>query len=304
MKRFFSLFLSALVLLSAAASCSDKNSDSFPADSVSTTTAVTEPSTLPEPVQESFAQTLTMAEGVYIYDNAKVLSQEDFNICNNYAEWLYENCLINVAVVTTDSIGDMTPARYAESSYNDLYGSGGSGLLLLINNDTNEDYLYKTGCCSSQISQDDETSAFYTATAEIVAGDYKSAILRLLGLGEASRYVFDDAGVFLDEHFTDLETLCSQSALNCSVVATGSTGNYTTEELCRSYYDRKFKDGNGVLIMLDTSVPKITVVSDGMLPDNLNTIIAEAESCFETDGYHSGGYHSAVRYIITQLEGA
>ncbi|MBQ9956369.1 MAG: TPM domain-containing protein [Ruminococcus sp.] len=290
--------------MSAVASCSDKNSDSSTDDSVNTTTAPTEPSTLPEPPQEAFAQTLTMAEGVYIYDNAKVLSQEDFSNCNNYAEWLYKNCFINVAVVTTDSIGDMTPAKYAETSYNDLYGNGGNGLLLLINNDTNEDYLFKTGACSYQISQDDEASAFYTATAEIINGDYKSAILRLLGLGEASQFVLDEAGVFLDDHFTDLETLCSQSQLNCSVVATGSSGAITTEQLCRSYYDRKYKDGSGVMIMLDTSIPSLTVVSDGLLPDNLNDIIAEAETAFETDGYHSGGYHSAIRYIITQLEGA
>lgn len=302
MRRFILLLVGAVMSVSVIGGCSDKKKEKSESE-ISATEPVTQPQTQ-EPSAEIFAQSLEPAQGVYIYDNAKVLSQEDFNTCNNYAEWLCEKYLINAAVVTTQSLGEQTPAEYAQSSYNDLFASGGDGLLILINNDTNEDYIYKTGSCLSQISETDEAAALYTATAEIVAGDYKSAILRLLSLGETSQYVFDDAGVFLDEHFTDLEALCSQTALNCSVVATGSTGTITSEELCRSYYDRKFKDGNGVLIMLDTSVPKITVVSDGVLPDNLNTIIAEAESCFETDGYHSGGYHSAVRYIITQLEGA
>lgn len=309
MKRFFLVLLASLCTASVLTGCSDKDkaSSADTVNSAAETTSATEPQTTTEEYAspaEQFAETLSAAEGVYIYDNAGLLSQEDFNDCNNYAEWLYENCLINVAVVTTDSISDMSPAEYAESAYNDLYNDEGSGMLLLINNDTNEDYLYKKGSCNSQISQENEAVAFYAATAEIVAGDYKSAILRLLGLGEASQYVFDDAGVFLYEHFADLENLCSQSSLNCSVVVAGSTGDYTAEELCRSYYDRKYKDGNGVLIMLDTSIPNITVVSDNPLPLNIDNIIAEAETCFETDGYHSGGYHSAVRYIITQLEGA
>lgn len=299
MKRFFSLFLSALVLLSAVASCSDKNSDSSTDDSVNTTTAPTEPSTLPEPPQEAFAQTLTMAEGVYIYDNAKVLSQEDFSNCNNYAEWLYKNCLINVAVVTTDSIGDMTPAKYAETSYNDLYGNGGNGLLLLINNDTNEDYLYKTGTCSYQISQDDEASAFYTATAEIVNGDYKSAILRLLGLGEASQFVLDEAGVLSYDEINSLAQSCAELDFPVSLITVNNHSALSNADLCRDYFQRRFSDESGIIILLDVNSKSIEFQADSSHSVALQNSVANALSLAST-----GDYSGALSTIVNSLKGA
>ncbi len=287
-------------MISVASSCSDKDSsDNSPADSVNTTTTPTEPPTMPEPPQEAFAQTLTMAEGVYVYDNAKVLSREAFDACNNYAEWLYENCLINVAVVTTDSIGDMTPAKFAESSYNDLYGAGGNGLLLLINNDTNEDYLYKTGACAYQISQDDEASAFYTATAEIVNGDYKSAVLRLLGLGEASQFVLDETEMLSYDEINSLTQSCAELDFPISLITVNNRSALSNSDICRDYCQRRFSDDSGILILLDINSKTFEFQCPSSYTETLQTAVTNAEALAST-----GDYAGALYSIINSLKGA
>lgn len=128
---------------------------------------------------------LKRSDGVHIYDNAEIFSKEDFEELNGYAEYLSGNYSIDTAVVTESDLDGQSPDEFAEKRYNELYNGSENGMLLLINNDTKVDFLYKKGICGEVISEDDEKNAFYTATREIVDGDYKSAVMRILRLAES-----------------------------------------------------------------------------------------------------------------------
>lgn len=258
-----------------------------------TTTAPTEPE------NHELQRDIQPAEGTYIYDYAGVLSAEAFAECNNYAEWLYETFLINAAVVTTDDIEGLTPEQYAGDAYSELYGGRGSGLLLLINNDTNEDYLYKTGSCLVSISEDAQANEFYWATQEIIGGDYKSAVLRLMKLGESCpRHVFDNGGIFTAEQIAALETACTGGSADISVLATSNSTGSANEEICRSYYDRHYQETDGYMIMLDQATNTLTVVSDLALPSGLDTVISDADTLAA-----ALDYTGALNAVIAALKG-
>ncbi len=257
-------------------SCSEKVSgmDDSVIESVSDEMPETEKVT-----ESKVSPKLEHAEGVYVYDNAKLLNKKDFDECNDYAEFLYENYLINTAVVTASDIGGHTPEEFAEKSYNELYDDGESGLLLLINDDTNVDFLYKKGNCSEYISEDDEKSAFYTATREIVDNDYKSAVLRIMKLAESCpQYVFDYAGIFSEDEMAELMQALENK--NISVVTVQSES-----KSCEQYRKRLYGDGKGCVIMIDSQSGKISADSGEELPEDFDSILAEAENSTESDSY-------------------
>ncbi|MCC8136151.1 MAG: TPM domain-containing protein [Ruminococcus sp.] len=283
----------------SASEIASEEAESSEESDVEHNAAEEEETTAEEPENHELERDIEPAEGTYVYDYAGILSEEDFAECNNYAEWLYENYLINAAVVITDDVEELTPEQYAEDAYVELYSGRGSGLLLLINNDTNEDYLYKTGSCLASISEDDEAIEFYWATQEIISGDYKSAVLRLLELGESCpQHVFDNGGIFTSDQIASLESLCTGGDTDISVLATSNSTESTNEEICRTYYDRHYSDGEGIMIMLDTESKTLTVVSDGTLPDTLDTALEEADALAEADDYEG-----ALNEIITLLKG-
>lgn len=313
MNRIFILAAVTVSLSAVMCGCSGKDDLSEPpAQSVSEIDNVTEtndvsddgnftsaPETTTEPENHELQRDIQPAEGTYIYDYAGVLSAEAFAECNNYAEWLYETFLINAAVVTTDDIEGLTPEQYAEDAYSELYGGRGSGLLLLINNDTNEDYLYKTGSCLVSVSEDTQANEFYWATQEIIGGDYKSAVMRLLKLGESCpKHVFDNGGIFTSEQIAALETACTGGSADISVLATSNSTESSNEEICRSYYDRHYQENDGYMIMLDKATNTLNVVSDMALPAGLEAAVAEADTlAADLD------YTGALNAVITALKG-
>jgi len=295
------IFIASLSALSLMAGCSDKDKPKeTKEESISVTESVTEAATsaiTTEAPTEAVVHDIEKAEGTYVYDYADILTDEAFEECNNYAEWLYEKYLINTAVVTTDSLDGLTPEQYAENAYIELYGGRGSGLLLLINNDTNEDFIYKRGSCLTSISQEAQSNEMYWATQDIVAGDYKSGILRLVKLGEeCPKHVFDNGGIFTVEELASLEKLCEGTEI--SVLATSNGTGTPNEEVCRSYYDRHYQGGNGFMVMLDTASDTLTAVSDGALPAGFETKINEANELAAAKNYSS-----AVSGLVNALKG-
>lgn len=243
------------------------------------TETVTENPTSPE---------LEHAEGVYVYDNANLLNRNDFDECNDYAKFLYKNYLINTAVVTASSLDGQTPAEFAEKSYNELYDGDESGLLLLINDDTHVDFLCKKGNCADYISDDDEKSAFYTATREIVDNDYKSAVLRIMKLAEnCPQYVFDNAGIFSEDEKNELMQVLENK--NISVV---TVKGKSEKKLCEQYRKRIYGNGDGCVIMIDSQ----SVFADGDLPKDSDSVLAEAESTIASDSYMT-----AVMSVIDRI---
>lgn len=304
LKKIFML-IPAVIFSLVFAGCGDKKNkdkvdkaDTPPAtESIETSTEA--PSAEPATAPAITSPALKKAEGNYIYDNAKLLSGGDAEKCNDYSEWLYENRLINTAVVTTNDLGGLSPAEYAEKAYIDIYSGRGSGLLVLINNDTNEDYIYKKGSCAAYIGENDEKLAVYWATREIVSGDIGSAVLRLLHLGEACpEYIFDNGGIFTAEQADLLEDTCSRAKNNVCVLATSNSTGSSNEEICQTYHDRRYSDEKGCMIMLDTASNTLTVVSDSDLPNGIDADIADANKLAAEKNYVS-----AVNTLIAALKG-
>lgn len=277
MKKIFSALGFCTIFTGILCGCAGKNKTSsvIPDSTLDSspemqTESIVEIPTVPQRIVET-------AEGTYVYDKAQLLSSEDFKACNDYAGWLYNEYLINAAVVTASDLGGKSPYDYAAEAYNEIYQGRGSGLLLLINNDTNNDLLYKTGCCLASIKQTDENTAFFWATRELINGDYKSAILRLMQLGEScSSFIIDNAEVFSEEQLSELSGLLALSSTKVTLLASSNSSATPNTEILKSYYDRKYKDGQGIMLMLDTKSKTIMAGVNEELPEELASALKEA----------------------------
>lgn len=204
------------------------------------------------------------AQGSYVVDNAKLLSDEEISKCNDYAEWIYENYLINICIATCDELGELSPYDYAKNIYTQQYGSLGSGMVILINNATNNDLIYKQGRCEN-IDKTAEDISMLSATKMIVEyNSYGSAIIELIKLAETlPKCVCDNSGVFTPEDINSLEELCGDK--NISLLATKNSSEKSDEEICGDYFKRRFADSDtsgNTLIFLNTATDKFTVVTD------------------------------------------
>ena len=267
LKKFFIPAVSASALLLLAGCSVTGQRSETPTDEIQAETSSAQHEEAPkletEPTAEPLPDitALEPAEGKYIYDNAGVLSAEDSAQLNSYCETLYKDRLINAAVVTASSLGGRTPYQFAEDSYNELYEGRGSGLLLLINNDTNTDLLYRAGSCSVFIPDGAENEPMYWATRDIVSGNYKDAILRLMQLGEkCPEHVFDNGGIFNSDEIAALEEKLANNKNNITVLATSNSTDKTNEEIGRSYFDRHYKDG-GFMLLIDDNTKTMTVIT-------------------------------------------
>ena len=116
---FLTVFLSSAVLLTAG--CAGHKTGSDDKNNIEATS---------QPFTE---RNVESTDGTYVFDNAGILSSQDFKACNDYAGWLYREKLINPAVVTVNDLKGKAPYDYAAEQYNKLYEGKGSGLLILIN---------------------------------------------------------------------------------------------------------------------------------------------------------------------------
>lgn len=299
LNKIFLLIITAALTAAAVCGCADdpKKSSSEEASASSQTTEASEEATAEVTAPPVVKHDIKPADGTYVYDYAKLLSGADFDECNNYAGWLYEKYLINAAVVTTDNLDGMTPEQYAENAYIDIYSGRGSGLLLLINNDTNEDHLYKKGSCLTFVDESEQSAAFYWATQDMVKGDFKNAVMRIMQLGEACpQHIFDNGGIFSTDEISLLESACAES--NISVLATSNSTSSTNEEICRSYYDRRYKNEEGFMIMLDSATNTLIVCSDSALPEGFDAAVQSANELAAAQNYVD-----AVNSLITALKG-
>lgn len=262
LKKFFGFLTLIAVLVTAG--CSDNNSVNYSSenDTAFQTTAIVTEAVITQPAEEKL---VSVSENNYIYDNAKILSDEDLKECNNYAGWINSKLMLNTAVVTTNKLENLTPEKYAEKCYNEIFQGMGSGLLLLINNDTNKDYLYKHGTPTIYITEQAEKDAFFYATKSIVSGDYKSGILELLSLAESCpKCVFDNGSLFNNEQLLEFEsTLAMHSDINAFVVTTNNITEKSNAELAKNFYDRYSSDGKSCkMLFIDKKLGEAVLTDD------------------------------------------
>jgi len=256
-------FLGTAVIISVILSgCSDNNSvqpapETFTAP---TTTAIITEAVITQPAEEKLS---AVSDGNYIYDNAGILSAEDLKECNNYAGWINSKLMLNTAVVTTNNLNKLTPEKYAEKCYNDIFQGMGSGIILLINNDTNKDYLYKHSTPSLYITEQAEKDSFFYATKSIVNGDYKSGILELLSLAEACpKYVFDNGTVFTYEQIVDIESSLAMYS-GAFVLTTNNVTDKSNSDLAKEFFERYSADGKKYrMLFIDKKLNEIIVMGE------------------------------------------
>ncbi|MBR5683689.1 MAG: TPM domain-containing protein [Ruminococcus sp.] len=253
----------------------------------------------PEATSQPFTErNVEHSEGTYIFDKASLLSAEDIQACNDYAGWLYENKLINAAVVTTNDLEGKSPWDYAVDSFNEIYEGKGSGLVILINNATNEDIVYRTGSCLTNISQKSADNAMFWATKEIMGNSYRNAVMRLLQLGElCPGHMIDNSQVFAYEDIKTIEKRLSSLKKDVTVLSTRNGSSLPNDEILKTYYKRRYNDGKGIMLMLDINSRTIIAYSDGKLPDKLS---AQLKSAYEL-ALHDD-YIAAVNKAIDLVE--
>ena len=118
----------------------------------------------------------------FVFDDAGILSDGEYDSLNTYTAWIAETFKINAAVVITDDIGGKSPSEFAEEYYTGLYS--GDGILFLLNNDTGNDYFYRKGVPAKFITAADIEMLCAGISPWIVTGDYIGAAERVLETAE------------------------------------------------------------------------------------------------------------------------
>ncbi len=288
---FLKKFLSAAVFAAAVAlticSCSSKSSTYVPKHNVEATS---------QPFTE---REVKAAEGTYVFDKAGLLSLEDTKACNDYAGWLYNAKLINTAVITVNELGDKSPYDYAADAFADIYEAKGSCLIILINNDTNEDVVYKTGTCLTNIGEKAQENAVYWSTKEIMKGDYRKGIMRLLQLGElCPDHITDNVQLFEYEQSKALEKALSSCKEDITLLVSKNNSTTPNEDILKTYYKRKYIDKSGIMLMLDTKSRKMIAYSEEKTPKELDTALKAANELTVKEDYYG-----AVNKIVEAMDG-
>lgn len=288
---FLKKFLSAAVFTAAIGlticSCAPKSSTYIPKHDVETTS---------QPFTE---REVSSSEGTYVFDKAGLLSPEDAKACNDYAGWLYNKKLINTAVITVNDLGDKSPYDYAADAFADIYEAKGSCLIVIINNDTNEDVIYKTGSCLTNIGDKAQENALYWSTKEIMGGNYRKGIMRLLQLGElCPDHIVDNIQLFEYEQSQSLEKALASCKEDITLLASKNNSLTPNEDILKTYYKRKYMDGDGIMLMTDTKSKKIIAYSEEKLPKALDTALKSANELTAKEDYYG-----AVNSIVEAMDG-
>ena len=237
------------------------------------------------------------ADGVFVFDNAGVLDPAALKACNDYAGWLYKEKLMNTAVVTVNDLGGKAPYDYAAEKFNELYGGKGSGLVVLINNDTNADAVFRSGACLYSVEQKEQDDAVYWSTKEIFRGDYRAGVMRLLQLGElCPMHIIDNSQALEWDQITKLEKSLSECKTEATIIVSHNNSDVSNEDVLKQYYSRKYKYNSGIMFMLDTTSGKIIAQSGDKLSSDLEKVLRDANALSS-----KGDYMNALTKITDHL---
>ena len=219
MKRTLTAAL-ALVLLLTGCSAKKKTDPALATEPATEALAVvTEAATAPpRPIAER-AASLQSAGDTYIFDELNVLSDKEKKQYNDYLGWLCGSRQIRAAAVLTGELDGASPEDFAKRYYETLFGSHETGFLVLINNDTNHDCIYRAGSCAALMSGTD--TAIAKATPFLVEQKYADALEILLPAGESlSDRIFDRSNTLTAEQAKALDALAQASEKKVCVLLT------------------------------------------------------------------------------------
>ena len=175
-KYFWIFFLSAFLLTG----CHKSEPVSGQISAVKETIAETEPLSI-----EERASLFRNSENQHIYDECSALTEDSLSLHNAYLEWIASSRLINAFLVITDNLNGLTPEQFAVQYYQAAADAENpDGFLVLLNNDTNQDYIFTSGICQEYMTQEDISVLLSGASRDLIDGNYTDALNRILPLAE------------------------------------------------------------------------------------------------------------------------
>lgn len=167
------------------------------------------------------AELLTDSANQHIYDEENLLTEQEIQLYTNYLDWIASSRLVNAFVVLTSNLDDNTPEQFAEIYYQSVYdASNPDGFLILINNDTNQDYIYTAGRCQQYLTQPAIDVSLSGATRDLIEGNYADALDRILLLGEKMpAYVIDRTGMLTEAEIQEFsQKIEIEAEVSCAVI--------------------------------------------------------------------------------------
>ena len=129
---------------------------------------------------------------VYIIDESKWISDKDAETVMETAERFAEKSGFNIIICVCDDIGepktDEHTVTYADDMYDGLCGINTDGILFLINNDTEYDYISTSGDCINYYSDYRIERLFDSAYDNIISRNFAEAAMDFLDTAE---YYYD-----------------------------------------------------------------------------------------------------------------
>ncbi|MBR0484405.1 MAG: TPM domain-containing protein [Oscillospiraceae bacterium] len=189
MRKFFWIFLFSALFLTG---CHKSEPVSGQISVVRETSAETETETLSIEMRASLFR---ISENQHIYDEASALTEEVFSLHNDYLEWIASTRLVNAFLVITDNLNGLSPEQFASEYYQAVANPDNpDGFLVLLNNDTNQDYIFTAGICQEYLSEEEIAVRLSGASRDLIEKNYPDALNLILPLAEQiPAYTSDEA---------------------------------------------------------------------------------------------------------------
>lgn len=153
-------------------------------------------------------------ETIQLYDPDNVIDSTDRDALLNKMKKTADNLGYNIGAAIVSNVGsdksDRAVEKYADELYEEYFGAYTDGILLLINNDTNYDYLSTSGSCIGHFSSSRIDGLFDAITPIIVDKDYYAAITGLCSY--CSNFGAPD-NMYEERYYYDYDTDADISAL-------------------------------------------------------------------------------------------
>lgn len=207
------------------------------------------------------------SEYSHIYDECHALTPEDSALYNERLEQISSSRLLNAFVVITDHLEGSPPDQFAQNYYQAVADqSVPDGFLILINNDTNQDYFFTTGRCSFYIPPSEAIVTISGATYSLIEANYPDALDLLLAPPERiPSYILDQTSTLTlpeSQEFSDkLQAIYQDKQIRSALLLLPFPDDLETlnAELYRSQF------GADSLLLIDPQKKLCSVVGD--VPD-------------------------------------
>ncbi len=212
----------------------------------------------------------------FVFDDAGVLSDSDYNSLNERTAWLSKTFKINASVVITDDIGDKSPKDFAEEYYQKLY-KGSNGVMFLVNNHTGKDYILRKGTPSLFIQNSSVDMIFSEISPMLVTNKYSDAIIKVLELLEMNlpEHAIDRTNKMTREDISAVNDILSSACgenEDISVIFIGDIGEKSVEEHAKEQAEKYFcENSDSVLMTVNVQTGECYICSQGAFEEIQNT---------------------------------